>query len=103
MSVEWVSEACTLPTAERPLRVAEFDELFRTGLVRSERLDPTRLRVRLAAVTEQTARDLTARETSCCSFFGFEYTPAGDEVVLDITVPPGRVAVLDGLAARLAR
>jgi hypothetical protein len=24
----WAQEPCTLPTAERPLRVAEFDELF---------------------------------------------------------------------------
>jgi hypothetical protein len=28
--VGWVPEACTLPTAERPVRRAEFDNLFTT-------------------------------------------------------------------------
>jgi hypothetical protein len=34
MSAEtrWVPEACTLPTVEQPLRVAEFDDLFATAL-----------------------------------------------------------------------
>ncbi|WP_245718914.1 hypothetical protein [Micromonospora rhizosphaerae] len=38
---DWVPEACTLPTAERPLRVAEFDELFATALRGQTRLSPT--------------------------------------------------------------
>lgn len=25
---QWAPQACTLPTAERPLRVAEFDDLL---------------------------------------------------------------------------
>ena len=100
MSVDWVPEACTLPTVERRLRVAEFDELFRTGLLGVERVEATRVRMRLSRAVEQTARELTARETSCCSFFGFEFTPAGDEVLLDITVPPAHVGVLEALASR---
>ncbi|MFI7416085.1 hypothetical protein [Nonomuraea sp. NPDC049684] len=28
LSPGWTPSACTLPTAERPLRVAEFGELF---------------------------------------------------------------------------
>ncbi len=100
MNVEWVPEACTLPTAERPFRVAEFDELFRTGLLGVERVEATRVRMRLSRAVEETARELTARETGCCSFFGFEFTPAGDEVVLDITVPPAHAGVLEALAAR---
>ena len=32
----WVPEACTLPTVEQPLRLAEFDSLFATGLVDQE-------------------------------------------------------------------
>jgi hypothetical protein len=40
----WVPEACTLPTAERPLRLAEFDQLFATALREQQRLSPTVLR-----------------------------------------------------------
>ena len=28
----WVTDACTLPTVERPLRLAEFDDLFATAV-----------------------------------------------------------------------
>ncbi|GIJ30777.1 hypothetical protein Vqi01_59390 [Micromonospora qiuiae] len=42
----WLSQACTLPTAEQPLRPAEFDELFTSAVVGVQRVD--RLRVRLA-------------------------------------------------------
>ena len=35
----WAPQACTLPTAKRPVRVAEFDELFATGLRGQQRLD----------------------------------------------------------------
>lgn len=94
-------DTCTLPTVERPLRIAEFDELFR--FVREvERLAPTQLRL----VLEETggvadrARELTARETECCSFFDFGVAGDGAHVVVDVRVPGGRVEVLDGLAAR---
>lgn len=102
MSLEWVPEACTLPTAEQPFRVAEFDQLFRDGLRGVERVDDTRLRLRLLPAVEGRARELTARETSCCSFFGFDYTTAGDVVLLDVTVPAAQAKVLDALAARYA-
>ncbi|RSM64897.1 hypothetical protein DMB66_18460 [Actinoplanes sp. ATCC 53533] len=63
-----VPDAGTLPTAKQQLRLA----------------GP----VGLAA----TARDLTARETECCSFFTFTVTAAGpaddvETVVLDVAVP----------------
>jgi hypothetical protein len=41
MSFE-VPAACTLPTAARPLRLAEFDALFATALRRQERLSARR-------------------------------------------------------------
>ncbi|MET9273630.1 hypothetical protein [Kribbella sp. NPDC003557] len=101
---DWTPQACTLPTAERPLRVAEFDELFASSLLDVTRLGPTRLRLRLAPESEATARDLTARESSCCSFFGFDYTADPENgLLLDITVPVAHVEVLDGLALRAAR
>lgn len=43
---------------------------------------------------------MMARESECCSFFGFTVTPVGDE--LHVEVPAGHVAVLNALAVRAA-
>lgn len=104
---DWAPDACTLPTVEQPLRLAEFDELFTGSLRGIERVEPTRLRLRLDGTAEAVARDLTAREASCCSFFGFQFDAeagggAGAELRLDVTVPPAYVDVLDALALRAA-
>jgi hypothetical protein len=98
----WVADVCTLPTADRPVRVAEFDALFARGLTAQERVSPTVLRWMLDPGVELTARDLTAREGACCSFFSFEFTAGADAVQLEVTVPPARVEVLDALAVRAA-
>lgn len=50
--VAWVPQACTLPTAERPLRVAEFDELFASSLRGLDRWAPTGLRIDLEPTPE---------------------------------------------------
>ena len=66
------TDACTLPTAERPLRLAEFEELFAEHLTDLSWIGD-RLRLTLsggAGLREQVA-DLAARETACCSFFDF--------------------------------
>ena len=96
----WAPEACTLPTAEQPFRVAEFDSLFAEHLQRVTRVDPATLDLTLAAEAHDTAAELTARETECCSFFRFELTPDGEHLGLRITVPPAHVDVLDALSAR---
>ena len=103
-AVGWVPQACTLPTAERPLRVAEFDALFAAALRGSVRVGPTRLRLSLDGTDEVEARvkELTARETECCSFFGFTLARRGDAVELEVTVPVEHVDVLAALAARAA-
>jgi hypothetical protein len=98
----WVPEACTLPTVEQPLRRSEFDQLFATALRGQQRLSPTELRWRLDQAAEATARDLTARESSCCSFFSFTFAPDGDAVRVDVRVPAAHVDVLDALAGRAA-
>jgi hypothetical protein len=98
----WVPEACTLPEAERPLRLAEFDDLLAAALRGQERLSPTRLRWRLDPATEQAARDLIRREAGCCSFFSFTFAPADGAVQLDIAVPEAQAGVLDALADRAA-
>ncbi|MEV2222518.1 hypothetical protein AB0E01_21885 [Nocardia vinacea] len=99
----WVPDACTLPTMEQPLRVAEFTDLFAAALYRIERIAPTRLRLELAATHEESARDLAARESSCCGFFDFSFVAAGsDAIAMEIEVPANRIAVLDGLADHAA-
>ena len=98
MDETWAPEACTLPTAERPFRVAEFDDLFATHLRRAERVDPQTLDLTLNPESRAAVEDLTARETECCSFFSFTLTGT-TELHLRITVPPTQTAVLDGLLA----
>lgn len=101
---DWAPDACTLPTVEQPLRIAEFDELFAGSLRGLDRVEPTRLRLRLDAAAEAAARDLTAREASCCSFFTFDLTAGVDgELTLDVSVPTSYVEVLDALARRASK
>ena len=98
-----VPEACTLPTAEQPLRLAEFDALFTRAVRGGERLGTQHLRVSLAggADLEASVRDLASRESECCSFFSFSVTaPEPGLVRFDIEVPAGHVDVLDALEAR---
>ena len=98
----WVPEACTLPTVEQPLRVAEFDELFATAVRPVERVDLTALRVHLPAgdATVSTVRHLVARETACCSFFAFDLRASAAGTELEVRVPPSQVAVLDAMQQR---
>jgi hypothetical protein len=95
---DWAPDACTLPTSERPLRVAEFDDLFTFA----ERREPQRLDLVLRRIVEAPARDLARRESECCSFFTFEFESIGDDLVMRIGVPPEHVAVLDAIQARAA-
>ena len=105
-------DACTLPTADQPLRVAEFDDLFATALRAIERPDAAgRARLVLAGgddLAERVQR-LADAETACCSFFTFTLTPlttdkvdAADRTMLalDIEVPVARADVLAALIQR---
>ncbi|MBM7489510.1 hypothetical protein JOD64_000732 [Micromonospora luteifusca] len=96
----WVPESCTLPSGQRPLRLAEFDDLFATALLTQQRLSPTRLRWRLDPAAETAARDLTGRESSCCFFFSFTLAAETGTLRLDVQVPTAHVDVLDALARR---
>lgn len=96
-------EACTLPTAARPLRVAEFDDLFATTLQAVDHDSDTHARLTLSgdpSLASRTRR-LAAAETACCSFFAFDITEAQPgQVTLDIEVPPDYADVLAGLLDR---
>lgn len=94
-------EACTLPTAEQPLRVAEFDALLGRAVRPPRRVAPARLEVLLPEDAVATARDLVARETACCSFFTFTLNPCVEGVELITEVPVAHVAVLDGMQRRI--
>jgi hypothetical protein len=96
----WAPADCTLPTAERPVRAAEFRDLLGNAVVSAERLDETRLQLRLrrdSAVAARAAALATA-ETECCSFFVFALTVTSDSLLLDVTVPAARADILDALA-----
>jgi hypothetical protein len=101
-----VPDACTLPTAERPFRLAEFDDLFATAVRRVEPVAPTHARLHLGGGTglAVAVRDLTAREAECCSFFDFTVTSEtvreGETVIVDIEVPAPYAEVLDALIRR---
>jgi hypothetical protein len=99
----WVPvDACTLPTADQPLRVAEWDDLFATSLRTVER-GPTRARLVLGGDDGLAARvqRLAEAETACCSFFTFTVTPLDDAgVALGIEVPRARADVLTALLER---
>ena len=96
-------DACTLPTAERPLRLAEFDDLFASSLPSVSREGAERARLVLHGDGDLGCRTrrLAEAESSCCSFFtfGVREKRAG-EVVLDIEVPAAQANVLAGLVAR---
>lgn len=101
---EWVPSACTLPTAEQPLRVAEFDALFTDAVRTVTRPERTRLRLDLAFHPEHAGRaaELTARENTCCSFFTFTLTIADGSLTLEVAVPARQAEILDALQARAA-
>lgn len=94
--------ACTLPTAERPTRVEEFDRFFGAFVAATGRPDRTRLELRLRAVAdaEPVGRDLAARESACCSFFTFAFAAGPAGTVMSIEAPVAHVEILDILAAR---
>ncbi len=99
--MDFIPDSCTLPSADRPLRLAEFADLFVRSARRPDRVSPTRLRLTLEDDPDvlATAHDLAARETACCGFFTFTF---GDGGALTVDVWPAQAPVLDGLE-RLAR
>jgi hypothetical protein len=101
MEALMTTDACTMPTAERPLRLAEFDHLFASA-ARSVTRDDDGVLIHLTGTSglRERVRDLATRETACCSFFTFVVEGREDDVTLHVSVPPERRAILDVLAAR---
>ena len=99
----WAPDACTLPTVDRPLRLAEFDDLFARSVVGVDRVDGRSARLELRPEPDLAAKaaDLAVRETRCCSFFEFAVVSTGGLLTLVISVPDTQVAVLDALVERV--
>ena len=99
---DWVPEACTLPTVERPLRRSEFDALFAEDVTGMEEVSPERLRLELRPDPDVAARaaGLAVQETGCCSFFTFDLSISDGTVSLDVSTGPRHAAVLAALRER---
>lgn len=119
---DWVPvDACTLPTAEQPLRIAEFDTLFAASLRAIEHPTAAATRARLVLAGDADLPDrvkrLTNAETACCSFFTFTLTSVsagpsdrssgdgdlGAVVALEVEVPTARADVLAALVEQAGR
>lgn len=98
MAIE-VPDSCTLPTAARPARLAEFAALLATAR-EGRRVDRGHVQLVFPARPglAPALRDLTAREGACCAFFAFDVSAVADQVILDVRVPATHAGVLDGLA-----
>ncbi|MFI6169124.1 hypothetical protein ACIBCN_20260 [Nocardia sp. NPDC051052] len=101
LTQDWVPESCTMPTAERPIRVAEFDEFFASSVRETARPEPTRLDLRLTPGAQQAGQELAARESGCCSFFTFTVEDTSTGAVMGVQAPATHVDVLDALEARV--
>lgn len=99
---DWAPEACTLPTAEQPLRRQEFDDLFAHAVLAVHRECPQRIRFDVRPDPESASRaaGLAVEETGCCSFFVFRLVIADGAVSLSIETAAEHEAVLAALAAR---
>lgn len=101
-TASFVPDTCTLPTAEQPRRVDEFDELYRTAVRGVRRVGSTRIDLDLVPAPANAARaaELSARETACCSFFTFTLAIGARSLVLSVEAPPAQADVLAAAADR---
>ncbi|MFC9970252.1 hypothetical protein ACFVH6_05045 [Spirillospora sp. NPDC127200] len=99
---KWAPQACTLPTAERPLREAEFDALFAEAVTEVSRTasGQVRLRLRPEPPIAGRAAELAVRETGCCSFFTFTLTATGGGLALEVGAAGRHAEVVAALAER---
>jgi hypothetical protein len=99
-AVAFAPAACNLPTAQRPIRAAEFLDLLGRQVIGVQDANEQHTRFALNPDPEvaSTTADLFTRETQCCSFFTFTLTATGGSLTLDVEVPPSQVGVLAALS-----
>lgn len=100
--VETASSSCSLPTAAKPLRLAEFGALFTTEITAAARAGKTTARFTLRPDPELAARvaELSSREAQCCSFFEFTLTMTAERLEWTVRVPDAHADILDAVIDR---
>lgn len=101
-SGDWVPDACSLPTADQPLRRAEFDDLFARDVLEMTMPSPQRVDLELRADPEVAARAaaLAVKETGCCSFFTFTLDIGDGRLSLCVEASAAHGDVVAALATR---
>ena len=101
---DWVPSSCTMPTAEQPLRLAEFDALFAEDVLSVEQTSSGEVALALKPESHVAARaaQLAAAETGCCSFFTFGITITEGRLDMVVSSDPRHEDVLAALASRAA-
>ena len=82
-----IEDFCTLPAAAQPLRLMEFDELFRSQVRPPQQIDARPVEFTFAGAEGLHAKvsDLVARESTCCSFFEFTIDEHAQACLITIT------------------
>ena len=94
---ETIPIACSLDEVELPERANQLAELGRTlTAVQAEGRDA---RLRFPADQAEAVEIFIVTESSCCPFFTFERTEAGDEIELAVAAPPDGEWAVRGLVA----
>lgn len=92
--------ACTLTAAELAVRTDDTAALARRALrSRAPIPDGARLTFDAGEETERRLREIIAAEAQCCAFLHMELRRAEDELVLEITGPPGAKPIIAELFA----
>lgn len=89
---------CSLETRDFQERVAWIAALNQEFLRRSERHGST-LTLTYDTAARSQVEDMVSRERDCCAFLEFKITSAGEEVVLNVTVPTHATESADKLLA----
>jgi hypothetical protein len=102
MELDWCApEACSLPRADQPARVAEWDALFTDAVCAVSPIDGgVRFVVDRTVSTPAVVADLADRESQCCSFLGFTVAVGDGTLTLDVTADPDHADVVAALAGR---
>jgi hypothetical protein len=99
---DWCApEACSLPLADQPARMAEWDTLFIEAV---REVSPTgggvRFVVDRGVAIPAAVADLADRESQCCSFLEFTLVVGDGTLSLGVTSDAGHAEVVDALGER---
>jgi hypothetical protein len=104
MELDWCAPvACSLPLADQPGRVAEWDRLFADAVSDVSPIEGgVRFVVDRTAARPAAVADLADRESQCCAFLCFALVIGDGTLRLDVTSGAVYADVVEALAARAA-